>query len=183
VPPAAASTEVVSNLEPIELSWLFQETVRLVVCNRAHEQLCFCMKYSHASHAFGAVFISELLVAVALIYIPQIRDLLAERSAMGDVQTCVAITEVLKTVTQPVVVAAASASAGATHTNGMPSGVLGAIDGPVAAAADANNDSCHSSGGNSGSGNSGDAGNNSSSSIQRLVDAVSSPGQRREWGW
>ena len=89
----------------------------------------------------------------------------------------------LKTVTQPVVVAAASASAGATNTNSASSGVLGAVDGPAAAAADANNDAGSGGNGNSGSGNGGDAGNDSSSSIQRLVDAVSSPGQRREWGW
>ena len=71
VPPAAASnqvTEVVSNLEPIELPWLFQETVRLVVCNRTHEQSRFCLNNSRASHAFAPVFIFELIVAVALIY-------------------------------------------------------------------------------------------------------------------
>jgi len=113
----------------------------------------------------------------------QVRDLLAERSAMGDVQMCVAITEVLKTVTQPVVVMPAF-SVGALDSNGVPSSVLGAVGGPIAAAADAKNDAgTRSSGNNSDNGLAGEANTDSSSGIQRLVDAVSSPGQRREWGW
>jgi hypothetical protein len=97
---------------------------------------------------------------------------------MGDVQTCVAVTEVLKVVTQPFHVAAGGPSASAA------SAVLGAVGGSAAAAAAAA--AAAGSGGSSGvgseaSGVGGAAG--LGSRAVRLVDLVSSAGQRREWGW